>query len=431
MDVEDTGLEIEDAGPPEARPVTALEKVRQVSLALSDAARRTRLSSRRRASFSSGGFQARRGARLLRLFMAASFLAMVVAPTVSAVVYYFFVASDQFVSEADFTLSGTPAPNVSGDAGSAFAGLSVVSIVQDTQIITNFLHTRAAVEKLEKSIGLRSFYAKPTVDWASRLDPNRPIEKIVKYWSKMSDASIVMPAGIIQLKVRAFSPADAQKITAAVLAMCEDLINELNERMNHDALASAEQELQRTSQRLGAALGALETARNQSGLLETTNSAKSISALADTAKATLLSLQGQYDAQLKSVLPTAPQMRELATRIEVTRKQIANIESKLTSKSAVDDGDATIAMAMTKFGELDLERQVAERLYAGAAASLEAARINAENKFLYLKTFISPVAPQEAQYPRRATYSLITFAISLVGWGILCGLGAMIRNYLA
>jgi len=233
------------------------------------------------------------------------------------------------------------------------------------------------------------------------------------------------------LKVRAFTPKDAQRVAQATVEMCEDLINDLNQRMNKDAVGSAEQELQRTSQRLAKALAALEAARNESGMLEADKSALALNTLATEAKSALLSLQGQYDAQLKYVLPSAPQMRELNTHIEVTKAQIAQIESKLTSKGAGDPNDPTIATAMTKFGELDLERQVAERLYAGSAAALEIARVNSESRLMYLKTFISPVVPQQAQYPRRALYSLIAFVSCLAAWAALCGLAVTIRNYMA
>ena len=86
---------------------------------------------------------------------------------------------------------------------------------------------------------------------------------------------------------------------------------------------------------------------------------------------------------------------------------------------------------MTKFSELDLERQVAERLYAGAAASLESARIAAEHKMMYLDAFVKPVLPEEPQYPRRLLYSAAFLTGSLALWGACCGLAMVIRNYKA
>lgn len=429
MDGEDSGLELEDDPRAESRPGSALERIKQVSVALSDAARRSRLSSRKGGSFSAGGFQARRGSRAMRWLLIASFCLMVAAPSVVAGVYYFAFAADQFVSEADFIVSAGEPPTPDGVA--SLTGLPAVAVIQDTQIVTNFIHSRAALEKLEQTVRVRDLYSDPRADWYARFNPEKPIERFLKYWINMSDVAIVMPAGIVQLKVRAFTPPDARKIAQAIVDMCEQLVNELNVRMNQDAVANAEQELQRASRRLSAALSALESARNQSGILEASKSAEALDALVRDTKSSLLGLQGQYDAQLKYVTASAPQMRELSSRIEVTRKQLAEIESKLTSTGGADRADATVAQAMTKFGELDLERKVAEHLYAGAAASLEIARVNAENKLMYFKTFVSPVEPQEAQYPRRWLDSFLVFAACLAIWGLLCGLAAMVRNYMA
>ncbi len=429
MSRDDTGTDLEAKPPALRQPGTALERVKQVSLALSDAARRSRLSSRRRNSFGSGGFRARRGARAMRWTLIALFFWLVIVPSVASVIYYGFIASDQYVSEAAFTVSGGEAPVQDGLG--ALTGIPAMAIIQDTQIVVNYLHSRAAVEVLDQAAHIHDRYSRPEIDWLSRFDPEKSIEKFVKYWQKMSDASIKMPAGIVELKIRAFSPEDAQAIAQASLKACETLINDMNDRMNHDALDNAEQELQRTSQRLATALAALEKARNDSGLLDTVKAAEGINKLANETKAALLTMQEEYKTQLKSVLPTAPQMKALKSRIDVTEAQVAEIEAKLTSTTQSNADAPTVAVAMTKFGELDLERQVAEHLYAGAAASLELARLNAEHKVMYLKTFVSPVVPQEAQYPKRLLYPFLIVLGALALWAILAGLAVTVRNYMA
>jgi capsular polysaccharide transport system permease protein len=247
----------------------------------------------------------------------------------------------------------------------------------------------------------------------------------------MSEVAIKMPAGIVELKIRAFRPEDARRVAQATLDACEGLINDMNDRINSDAVANAEQELQRTAQRLAQARAALEKARNESGLLDAAKAAESLNKLADETKASLLAMQEEYRTQLAYVLESAPQMRALKSRIDVTQAQIAEIESQLTSTQARAGADSTIAGAMTTFGELDLERQIAERLYAGAAASLELARVAAERKTMYLKTFVSPVAAQEAQYPKRLLYPLLLSSACLALWGMLCGLALTVRNYMA
>ena len=108
-------MEIEDNKPRAAAAalISALERARILSQALSDAARRSRISSRSR-RYSGGGFQARRGAALMRWAAAVSFCLIVVLPSVATAIYYTFLASDQYVAETRFTVSGGEAPAIDG-----------------------------------------------------------------------------------------------------------------------------------------------------------------------------------------------------------------------------------------------------------------------------------------------------------------------------
>jgi capsular polysaccharide transport system permease protein len=411
------------------QPLSALDRARVLSQALAEAARHARISKRSRRAFAGGGFQARRGAAALRLAVTISFFAIVVLPSLCGAIYYGLIASDQYVAEAKFTVSGGDPPAV--DNIGALTGIPAIAIIQDTQIVMNYIQSRAALEKLEKAVNIRSLYATPEADLISRFNPSKPIEKFVRYWKHMTDVSISMPGGIVNLKVCAFTPEDAAKIASAVLDISEQLINEMNDRMHHDEVSNAELELRRTSERLMKAMVALETARHDTGLLDTMKTADALNKLITDTRSALLQLQQEYTSQLRYVSESAPQMRALKSRIDAAAGQIAELESKLTATKLTSSKEPTLANTMTKFAELDLERQVAERLYAAAAASLETARLAAEHKMMYLNTFVKPVLPEEPQYPRRALMTALIFAGSLAIWGVCCGLAIAIRNYKA
>jgi capsular polysaccharide transport system permease protein len=422
-------MDVENEPGIDRRSLSALDRARALSQALADAARLARISRRGRRALVGGGFQARRGANVLRVAVFISFILMVAIPSAGGALYYGFVASDQYVAEAKFTITGGEPPTT--DTFGSFTGIPAMAIIQDTQIVVNYIHSRAALEKLDNTINIRSLYATSEADRLSRFNPSKPIEKFVRYWEHMADISITLPGGIVDLRVRAFTPEDAMKITSAVLDISENLINEMNDRMNHDALSNAELELDRTSARLTKARIALETARNETGLLDAVKIGDALNKLITDTRSALLQLQQEYTSQLKYVSDSAPQMRALKSRIDSTSGQIAELESKLTATKLTSSNEPTLAMSMTRFAELDLERKVAERLYAGAAASLEIARLVAEHKMMYLNTFVKPVLPEEPQYPRRGLVSTAVFAGALAIWGTCCGLAVAIRNYKA
>jgi capsular polysaccharide transport system permease protein len=408
---------------------SALDRARILSQALSDAARRARFSTRTRRAYAGGGFHARRGATIVRWIILISFYLMVVAPSLVAALYYGFIASDQYVAEAKFTVSSGDVPVI--DNFGALTGMPAVSIIQDTQIVTNYIQSRAAVEKLDRVIGIRGLFSKSAVDWLSRFGSKKSIEKFVRYWKHMIDVSIKMPSGIVEIKVRAFEPWDAVRIAQAVLDISEALINDMNDRMNQDAVANAEQELSRTSVRLTQARTSLETARNDEGLLDASKAAEALNKLITDTRGSLLQLQQEYNSQRRSVLESAPQMRALKSRIDAATAQIAELESKLTATRPNSVRGPTLAASMTRFAELDLERQIAERLYAGAAASLELARLAAERKAMYITAFVRPILPQEPQYPKRSLFAFLILIVSLALWGVCSGLLVLVRNHMA
>jgi capsular polysaccharide transport system permease protein len=408
------------------RLLAPLDRARRVSESLSQAARRARFSARSR-RYTRNGFSDRAGQGLFDLFVRASLWLVVLLPLAVTSGYLFALASDQYASEFKFTVSGSEPPVADGIG--MLTGLPSLSVVQDTQIIANHLQSRAVVTLLEKNLGLRSLYADPAIDWYARFNPEKPIERLVKYWQGMIGIGIQMPSGIVDVQVRAFSPEAARDISLELIRISENLINEMNERMNRDALLAAEADLERASARLSKARISLQRARNEAGLLDVEQAADGIGKLITESRRTLLQLEQEYQAQLRSVQETAPQMQNLKARIGATRQQIVTLQAQLTTRAEGQSG--ALSGAALRFSELELERQIAEKLYAGAITALEVARITAERKRLYLNTFVAPVLAQEAKYPRRFLLTLLIGVGLLALWGALVGMVALVRNHRA
>ena len=123
-------------------------------------------------------------------------------------------------------------------------------------------------------------------------------------------------------------------------------------------------------------------------------------------------------------------MRLLKSRIDATAIQINELEAQLTQKPGSLGSDPALSSAVSRFSELDLEHKIAERLYAGALTALEIARLTAQKRTMYLTTFIHPQISQDAEYPHRITNSLITAFMSLIAWGLVCGILGLIRRRL-
>jgi capsular polysaccharide transport system permease protein len=418
--------------PPELRSSNPMERAEAVSRFLADAARRARFSARVRGAYKDSSFASRRGARALRIAFAILFVVMVAIPNVMGVIYYGLIASDQYVAEARFTVSGSDTPRPDGSG--AVIELPMMMIMQDTLIITNFLESRTLVEQLERQVGLRALYSAPSIDRWARFDAGKSIELLVDYWTKMAEAKMGVPSGIVTLKIRAFSPEDARRIADAVIADCDMLINNLNERMREDTVRVSEQDVALAVDRLKTAWVELERARNEEGLLDVGLASKSQTDVLAGLESELLAAQKEYQIRSHYLEESAPQLRVMRRRIEALEGQVAERKAQMTaqeSKGVAALAKRTLSGKMTKFASLDLEHKIAEARYQAATAALDAARQLSQRKLLYLQVIEWPATPQEPRYPRRLLYIGVIFVGSLALWGALVGIITFVRNHMA
>jgi capsular polysaccharide transport system permease protein len=410
----------------------ALERAQAVSRALTDAARRARFSVRARQAYRGGSFEARAGAKVMRILVIALFIAMVAAPDLLASVYFGLVASDQYVSEAKFTVSSGAIPKM--DNLGSVTGVPPILIVQDTQVVTSYIQSRAMVEELEHAVGLRDAYGSNSIDGWARVRKDKPIEKFTDYWDKMCDATIAFPSGIVTLTVRAFSPDDAKRIADAVVKQSENLINDLNERMRNDTVLASERDMQRAAEDLGGARMQMEIERNTEGVIDVGETSTALTNLISGLQTDLLKAQQEYQSELHYVTADAPQMTVLSSHISAMQSQLEQLKAQLTSQTEQNvstTADKALSGKMNKFAELDLNERIAEKRYALSVAAVEAARMMSERKMLYLHEIVAPALPEDAEYPKRWLDVGMTFLASLIAWAITVGAMNFIRNHMA
>jgi capsular polysaccharide transport system permease protein len=413
-------------------PLRAMERARAVSLALTHAARRARFSVRARRAHHGGSFEARRGAKLMRVLSMTLFVLMVAVPNVVALIYFGLIASDQYVSEAKLTVSSAAIPKMDG-LGSV-TGVPPTLIVQDTQVVTSYIGSRAMVEQLEHTVSLRDAYSSSSIDWWARFRKDKSIEKFTDYWEKMAETSIAFPSGIVTLTVRAFRPEDAKRIADAVIEQSENLINDLNERMRNDTVLASERDMQQAAQGLGRTRMQMEFERNAEGVIDIGQTSNAVAGLISGLEGDLLKAQQEYQTELRYVTEDAPQMRVLKSRITAMQRQLTDMKAQLTSQNeqnVLATADTALSGKMTRFADLDLEERIAEKRYAVSVEAVEGARMMSERRMLYLHEIVAPAMPEDSEYPKRWLSIGMIFLASLIAWAAAVGMTAFVRNHMA
>ncbi|PWB82709.1 MAG: hypothetical protein C3F11_10530 [Methylocystaceae bacterium] len=373
------------------------------------------------------GFRARKGEKAFRWGIIASFFVMVACPLAAASIYWGLLATKQFSTETKFALRAGE-PSVLDSLG-GLAGIPASLQAQDTQIVANYIRSRAIVEALDKELDLRRVFSRPEADYFSRLDRRDSIEDLEKYWRKRVDTSIDALSGIISVNVRAFTPQDSMALMAKVVDLSEKLVNDLSTRSRRDALEQAKRELSRAEKRLKDMTVSMRDTRDAEGVIDATAAAEAINTLITTLRVDLSHAEESLAVQRGSVAQDAPQIKILDARIQSLKSQIAYYSGQIAGVK--DDGAGNMAGRLKNLSRQQVELDIARQQYALAAVSYETARVDMETQQAYLVSFLRPTLAEKSTYPRRWWEWSIIVAPAVTSWLILVAVAFVARDHMA
>jgi capsular polysaccharide transport system permease protein len=297
--------------------------------------------------------------------------------------------------------------------------------MQEGYIVTDYIRSRTIISDIGGKDVLKKYYSRSNVDWLARLSPSASQEGAWRYWNRKVSATIEAQSNIVTLDVAAFSPKEAQQLTQTIVKSSEKLVNEISERSRRDAMKRAEEEVEKTRQRLSKARTALAEFRNSSNVIDPMLSATSISDTIMAVTKEKITLENSRDSLQGMVAKDSPTRRLIDAQIEAKTKQINELQEQLTSQTRVNALSGKIA----SYTDLTLESQFAERLYSIAQAALQQARLEAERQQIYLALVVKPTLPEEVAYPRIFVDTALIFATLLVIWSMGALLVSAIRDH--
>ncbi|OCP18576.1 capsule biosynthesis protein [Ensifer sp. LC54] len=416
--------------PSESSTERALVDHRDVAKRLSITARKLRLAtSSRSALFKAVGLRTR---MIDRFFIAAFVLLTVLilaAPNLFAIAYYGYLASDQYESETRLTVRSS-SPALGKDQLAKVTGLPAAKIVQDTLIVTDYIKSREMVSILMEENLLQNIYGRDTIDFLARLRSDETAEGLHEYWSKMVSTSVSPKSGIVVITVKAFSAADSQLILQKVVEASEQVVNDLNDRIWKDVIATAQNNLEHAASRLQTTREKLQLARNKAGVLDVEGSSKMITQLLSSSQKELLDLQQRYASHSATVSASAPQMRVLDREITIRQQQVENLKAELAGTTPNVGATANLANIAVDMSQLELEQDLAEKQFSASVKSLEQVQFVSKQQLIYLDTFLKPTLSDSAEYPKRLFWIGGIFVVTLILWGSAVGLLSVGRSRL-
>jgi capsular polysaccharide transport system permease protein len=353
------------------------------------------------------------------------FLITVVVPTFTAIIYFWLIASDIYISESRFVVRSPERQSTSG-FGMLLKGAGFSRSQDDSYTVQDFMLSRDALQALKEKLGIDKAYSSTTIDPFSRfagVDWDSSFEALHRYYQKKIDIQLDSTSSISTLTVRAFTAKDAVQINQQLLEMSEDLMNQLNARGRQDMIRFAASEVAEAESKAKVAALALSNYRNLKGVIDperqSTIQLQQVAKLHEEVIATRAQL-----AQLRSFTKDNPQIPALQKRLETLQTEIDGENNRVAG------GERSLANKAAEYQRLQLERDFADRQLASTMASLEQARNDAVRKQLYLERIILPSMPDMAMEPRRIRGVISTLAIGLVLYAVLTMLIAGMREHL-
>lgn len=372
-------------------------------------------------------------ARLERrhIVLGASFLALVFVPLIVTTAYLFGWAQDQYASRVGFAVRNEEMTSASSLLGGLMGFTS--SGGGDSDILYRYIQSQDMVQKVDARLDLHRIYAAHAdIDPVFALARETSAEDLLAYWNRMVKVFYDNRTGLIEVRVNAFAPGDAQAIAGAILDESTATINALSAIAREDATRYAREELALAQDRLRDARLAVADFRTRNQMVDPT---------ADVAgQMTLLgTLQGQLAAALieqdmlreTGARAEDPRVTQIARRIGVIEERIRGERAKIAGAPGADPATAAprdYASAVGDFERLRVEQEFAERSYVAALATYDAARAEAQRKSRYLATYIQPTQAETAEYPRRYLIVAMTLVFLLLAWSVVALVYYAIRD---
>ncbi|WP_422002610.1 capsule biosynthesis protein [Reyranella sp.] len=326
-----------------------------------------------------------------------SFWLLVVLPTCLAAAYFWLVAADRFESEARFILRtpGQSTANAAAAAGLTHAVSGVTRANEDGYIVEDFLESRDAMKFLVDRADLRGAIAAGNGDplWQfPNFFTSDTEEGLYSHFQRLISIDFDSTTGISTLRMEAFRPADADRLTRALLDAAETLVNRLNDRSRRDAVSTAESEAARMRQRTIDAQAALTAFRERERLIDPSQATMAIVETIARLSVDVADISVQLNELAKNS-PRTPQAGPLRNRRAAIEAQIVEERQRLA-------GDAkSIAPRIVEYERLMLEREFAERALMAALTAVETARVDAQRQRIYLERVAEPSRPDYPAYP--------------------------------
>ncbi|MDF1872810.1 sugar transporter [Vannielia sp.] len=354
-----------------------------------------------------------------------SFLLIVALPVAAAGIYLFAIADDQYATRVGFSVrkeeTSTAIEILGGITQLAGTGSN------DTDILFEYIQSANMVRAVNGKVDLVAAYSRDN-DPFFALGEDTRIEALTDYWNTMVDVYFDRSSGLIEIRVRAFTPEEALAIAEAIRSESTRTINALSETAREDATRYAREELDKAIERLKVARSAITAFRTKNQIVDPEADIQGRMGLLNTLQAELADALIELDLLRQNSRADDPRIVQGERRVDVIRNRIRAERARFSEDSESSQEQEAYSQIVSQYEALAVDRKFAEEAYVAALAGFDAATAAAQRQSLYLATFVEPELAETAEYPRRWVILLTLLGALLTGWIILAMIYYSLRD---
>ncbi|WP_306223464.1 hypothetical protein [Bosea beijingensis] len=348
--------------------------------------------------------------RLEKLLRYKLFALLVILPNLLTVLYYGWIASDRYVSEAQVVVRRAAEPAPTGGLASFLKTTGLAGGADETSTVQAYILSRDALDALSAKLPVKTYFDVAQADFLSRWPSwlyGRSNEEFYRYYKRMASAVPSRETGVLTISIEAFEPTAAKLMTTTLLDLAEEMVNRLNERIRNDAIKTASDEVARSEEALVLSQISLTQFRNRELLLDPQRNAILLTELIGKLNTELANTVAQIE-QLRQGAPNSPQLAPLIAHASSLQQQIASQRDQVAASGA------GLADKVAQYERLTLQQQFATRRLAAAVAGLTLAQNDARRQQVFLQRIVEPNLPDQSTVPRR-----LVSVITVFGWSLL------------
>lgn len=351
-------------------------------------------------------------------FLALSFVVVCAAPVTVSAYYLWTQAADQYASYLAFSVRSeeqSPAVELLGGITDLSGSSS-----SDTDILYAYLTSQELVSKVNDRVDLARIWSRvpQSADPVFSYDPEGTIEDLVAHWERKISITYDNNTRLIDVRVLAFDPTDAQRIAQALMAESTAMINALSDIARNDAIRYARDELAASARRLKESRLALTRFRNRTQIVDPGIDTRNQMGVLVTLQRQLADALIEFDLLEDTTRAGDPRISQATRRVDVIQKRIDAERRKLGLGAGSQDG-VVFADLVGEYEGLIVDREFAEAAYTSALATRDAALAEARRQSRYLAAHVRPTLAQRAEYPERLKIVLLIALFSFLTWTIL------------